>query len=142
MSTISFAADVEMPTSDLNEGSIGQTYIGQDGTKYVFYDDQLVLTRKKTAYNGAIFDHDSWWDGGPLGNQAKATTEAYKDGDYNTPHKNYTRVRVVLSLIPASIVEDSERQWGDRYSHAESSRKNDYFEWDYAMRSYWGDETT
>lgn len=136
---------VPEPQADILEGSIGQTYVSADGTKISFFNGEVLNSKTRmtsTVYNGYIFDHDSRWDGNLNGNQAQAETESYEKGNYSVPHRNYTRVRVVDTFIPAIIYEDSDRKWGDRYSQAQSSRLNGYFEISFSMRSYWGDSTT
>ena len=140
------AAEPNEIVPDTDTPCIGQSYVTRDGRRYDFIGDELVKSRMtSTVYNGYVFDHDSWWDSGPNYAQACATTTSYLKGDRSVPHENYTRVRVVDSLVPSVIYEDTGRQWSNAegVSSAKSEANSGYTDrWNFAMRSYWGDHTT
>lgn len=147
ISTLSaFAAEPNEITPDMDTPCIGQSYVTRDGARYDFIGEELVKSRMtSTVYNGYVFDHDSWWESGPSYAQAHATTTSYLKGDASSPHRNYTLVRVVNSLFPSVIYEDTGRQWSNAsgVSSASSKPKQGYTDrMNFAMRSYWGDETT
>lgn len=143
LSTMSVSA-AELPPPDLTEGSIGQTYVGNDGTRVEYFNNEVVKARKRTIYNGCVFEHTSGWNPFPNGNQAYAETTSYTNDDEMEDHYHYTRVRVVsLPYLGATnIIEDSGRVWGTGYTRATSGIESEYYEVGIGLRSYWGDETT